>query len=235
MIGYDQHIGVVVEQLEQGANLLVDVRIIISNQIFVWIAGYVLAVQRVVILPKTVMDTVNADFDELKVIPFHAGHEVADHLEVLPRHVIDLVTQPVFVIGTKAFDIDRVFSYQTVDLLPDAGRISVIVGRGVGRHKAPDIHAVHAPWRKTGRHAHHHYALMLSSQDIPDRGLLNGSGIDDREAVIGIILAVTKSVNAQRSRILAGRHAHPCGYRDRRDDALQPAITAALHQPPNVA
>ena len=162
------------------------------------------------------------------------GHQIADHLEMLPRHVVDLVAQPVFVVGAEAFDVHRVFAHQPVDLLPDAGWIGVIVGLGVRRHEAADIDAVHVPRRIAGRHAHHHHVLVVRSQHIPDGGLLNGTGVHYRQAVVGIIFAVTKSVDAQRAGILAGGHAHPGRYRDGRDHAFQPAITAALHQRPDI-
>ena len=45
---------------------------------------------------------------------------------------------------------------------------------------------------------------------------------------------VAKAVDSQRARVLAGRHAHPGGHGDRRDDALEPPIGTHLHQPPDV-
>ena len=46
--------------------------------------------------------------------------------------------------------------------------------------------------------------------------------------------AVAKAIDSQRTRVLAGRQAHPGGHGDRRDDALEPPIGTHLHQAPDV-
>ena len=46
--------------------------------------------------------------------------------------------------------------------------------------------------------------------------------------------AVAKAVDSERARVLAGRQAHPGGHRDRRDDALEPAVGTHFHQAPDV-
>ena len=42
--------------------------------------------------------------------------------------------------------------------------------------------------------------------------------------------AIAKSVHAERTRVLAGAHAHPGGDRDGRDHALQPSVNPEVHQ-----
>ena len=54
------------------------------------------------------------------------------------------------------------------------------------------------------------------------------------EAVVGVVDAVAEAVDAERAGVLAGRHAHPGRHGDRRDDALQPAVAAGLHQAADV-
>ena len=102
MVGDHQDIGVVVQQLQQIADFLVDIRVIIADEGLERVAGNVLAVQRIVVFPEAVMDAVDADFDELEIVPVHGGHQVADDLEMLPGHVINLIAEPVFVFGAEA-------------------------------------------------------------------------------------------------------------------------------------
>src|SRR2546425_10066015 len=51
---------------------------------------------------------------------------------------------------------------------------------------------------------------------------------------IRVVGAVTKAVDAQRARILTGRHTHPCRHGDGRDNAFQAAINTRGHQAANV-
>src|ERR1700677_973529 len=171
--------------------------------------------QGIVIFPETVVDAVDADFDELEIFPVDRRHQIADYLEVLPRHVINLIAEPVFVIGPEASDVHRVIPYQPFDFLFDAGWIGVFVGLGIRRQKAPDVDALHVPRRIAWRHAHHYHVLAARAEHVPDGLLLNGAGVHYRQVVVRIILAVAKSIDAQRARILAGGHAHPCGDGDR--------------------
>ena len=108
MIGDHQYIGIVVEQFQEGADLLVDIRVVVVDQRLVRITWDVLAVLLIVILPETVMDAVNANFYELKIIPFLSGHQIADHFKMLPRHFVNLIAEPLFVVRTEAFDVYRV-------------------------------------------------------------------------------------------------------------------------------
>jgi hypothetical protein len=151
------------------------------------------------VLPETVMHAVDADFDELKIVPFQGGHQIADHLKMLPRHIVNLVAEPLFVVGAEAFDVYRILPYQVVDLLPYAGRVGIIVRLRVRGHEASDIDAIHASRGIAGRHSDNHHILVVCSQYVPDGRLLNGTGVHYGETVVRIIFAVAKSVYAQGS------------------------------------
>ena len=115
----------------------------------------------IVVFPETVVHPVDADFDELEIIPFERGHQVPDHLEVLPRHVVNLIAEPFLVVGAEALYVHRILAHQTVDLLPHAGRVGVIVSLGVGGHEAPHVDTVHLARWIAGRHADHHDIFVL--------------------------------------------------------------------------
>ena len=70
MIGDHQHVGIVVQQFQEGADLLVDIGIVVVDEGFVRIAWNVLTVLGIVVFPETVMHPVDTDFDELEVVPF---------------------------------------------------------------------------------------------------------------------------------------------------------------------
>ena len=69
MVGDDQDDRVVVEQLEEAADLVVEVAVIVADRRPVRAVGLVQDVLGVVVLPEAVVDAVEADLDELEVVP----------------------------------------------------------------------------------------------------------------------------------------------------------------------
>ena len=131
--------GVVAEQLERLADLVVEIVVVVRDGRFQRMPGLVQPVLGVVVLPEPVVKPVDADLDELEVVPLDRRHEVADHLEVLARHVVDLVQQPALVVGAKAFDVHRIRTDEPLDVLLHRRRIGVVVRVGVGVRKHPTL------------------------------------------------------------------------------------------------
>src|ERR1700677_4232437 len=69
---------------------------------------------------------------------------------------------------------------------------------------------------------------------IPNRRGFDGIGIRHRETRVRVIRAVVKTVNTQRTWILAGGQTHPCGYSDGRNNAFQAPPYTSRHESPNV-
>jgi hypothetical protein len=176
-----------------------------------------------------VVHAVEADLDELEVVPLGLLHEVADDLEVLAAHRVDLVAEPGLVVGPEPLDVDGELADELLDLGADSRRMRVhILGR-VGREEAADGDAVDLARGKRGD-ADDDRLLPLAGDLVPDGQLADGAGVDDPEALVGVVDAVAEPVDPQRAGILAGGHAHPGRDGDRRDDALQAAVAAGVHQ-----
>src|SRR5258708_37552754 len=110
----------------------------------------------IVIFPESVMNAVEPDLHELEIIPFLSRHQVADDLEMLAAHFVDLVPKPLLVVGSKAFHIDRIIADQGLDFGFDTRRPGVDVRVRVGRQETAYVYAVDMTRRITGRDAHHH-------------------------------------------------------------------------------
>ena len=105
---------------------------------------------------------------------------------------------------------------------------------GVGRQEAAHGDAVDLARRVSRRHADDDRPLPLARQLVPDGQLGDRSRRGDAQARVGVIDPVAEAVDAERAGVLAGRHAHPGRHRDRRDDALEPAVAADFHQAADV-
>ena len=79
-------------------------------------------------------------------------------------------------------------------------------------------------------HANEDYFFVRSRHDVPNRIVIHERRIGDRQAVVGVIGAVAKSVKSQRAGVFARYHAHPCGNGDGRDGAFEVAVNSGLDQ-----
>ena len=69
MVGDDQHDRVVAQELEDLADLVVEVAVIVVDRVAERAIGLVQDVLRVVILPEPVVDPVQPDVDEVEIVP----------------------------------------------------------------------------------------------------------------------------------------------------------------------
>ena len=160
--------------------------------------------------------------------------QVPHDLELRPAHGEDRVAEPGLVVGAEAVGVHRVVAHQLADLVRELGRMREDVLVGVGREEAAHGQPVDPARGVSRRHADDDRPLPLARDVVPDGRLGDRPRRGDPQAGIGVIGPVAEAVDAQRAGVLAGRHAHPGGDRDRRDHALQPAVAAHFHQPADV-
>src|SRR5689334_2703927 len=176
------------------------------------------------------MHAVETDIDKVEVVPLLFSQQPAHHRPLLAAHVENLLLEPVFFIRAKVFHIDRILPHQFVDLRFERGGISKVVFDRVGRKKTTDADAIHLAWRIVWRHSHEDRLLAFARQLVPDSERLDGSRVCEGQLVVRMVGAIAESIDAERTRVLAGAHAHPGRDRDRRDHALQGSINPEIHQ-----
>ena len=213
-----------VKQLQDLADLVVEVPVIVVDRLAERAIRLVQDVLGVVVLPEPVVDPVQPDVDEVEIVPLLGLEQVAHDLELSPAHGEDLVAEPGLVVGAEALDIDRVVAHQLADLVRELGRMSEDVLVGVGRQEAAHGEPVDPARGISRRHADDDRPLPLAGELVPDGRLGDRPRRGDPQARVGMIDPVAEAVDAERAGVLAGRQAHPGGDRDRRDHALEPAV-----------
>jgi hypothetical protein len=94
---------------------------------------------------------------------------MADDLEMLAGHAMDLILEPVLVIGAEPADIHAiVLSEQLANFARQLFRAGVGVGRGVGSEEAAYRVAAGFPRRVAGRHADNVGPFALPRHLVPD-------------------------------------------------------------------
>ena len=155
-------------------------------------------------------------------------------LELRAAHGEDLVAEPGLVVGAEPLDVDRIMADQLADLSDSSGGcVKTFLSVSGVRKQPTEIPLI----RRGGiarRNADDDRALPFAGELVPDGRLGDRSRGGDAQAVVGMVDAVAKAVDAERAGVLAGRHAHPGGHGDRRDDALEPPVGTDLHQAPDV-
>ena len=116
MVREDEHQRVFGQRLEEAADLVVEVSVVVADHVLERAVGLVQDVLGVVVLPEAVLEPVQADLDELEVIPLLVPEEVPHDLEVLAAHGVDLVLEPGLVVGPEVLDVDRIRTDEPLDL-----------------------------------------------------------------------------------------------------------------------
>ena len=193
-----------------------------------------LAMFGVVVFPEAVLDAVETDFDELEVVPLGMLHVMTDNLEVLPGHREDLLPEPLLVVGAEVFHVHRIVADEAGDLVLDVAGANVLIPARVGGEEAADRQAVDFSRREVGRNADDVRPVALPADLVPDGQFADGRRVDNSHLTVGMIGPVAEPIDSERPGILAGGHAHPRRYGDRRQNAFQTAVAANLHQPAEV-
>ena len=108
MVGDDQHRRVVVEALEQLADLVVEVLVVAADNVAVAMVGLVLRMGGVEVAPERVVDPVDADLDHHEEVPRPRVEQVPGDREVLLGHLVDLGEDPVAVVTAEVAHVDAV-------------------------------------------------------------------------------------------------------------------------------
>src|SRR5713226_7244311 len=182
------------------------------------------------IVPEAVMHTIETDVHEVEIVPFLLGQQPAHNRPLLAAHVENLFLEPVLLVGAKVFYVDRILSHQLVDLRFERGWVGKVILDRVRRKKTADADAVHPTWRIVRRHSGDDRLFAFAGQVVPNRERLDGSRVCEGELVVGMVRTIAESVDAERTWVLAGAHAHPGGNGDGRNHALQPSVDAKVHQ-----
>src|SRR5262249_52369234 len=155
------------------------------------------------------LQAIEPDLDALEVVPLGVLEEVPHHGEVLAAHGVDLALEPALVIGAESLDVDGIVADEPFDLAAGLGRMGVAAFRRIGGEEAAAREAVDLAGRIAWRNADDDRTFPLACHLVPEGEFADRAGADDAELVVRVIDPVAEAVNAQRARVLAGRHAHP--------------------------
>ena len=106
-----EHHGIVRQQLENLADLLVQVEVIIADDVGIGTVRLVEHVLGIVVLPEPVVHPVQPDVHELEVVPLHAGEVMPYHGEQLPAHPEDFAAQPILLGGAEPLHVHLVLAH----------------------------------------------------------------------------------------------------------------------------
>src|SRR5947208_11427953 len=112
--------------------------------------------------------------------------------------------------------------------------MSKVVLRRVWSQKASHADAIDFARRIVWRHADNDGPLPFARELVPDGKRLDGSRISETELVVGMIHAIAKPIDSERTRVLAGAHAHPCRNSNWRIHAFEASVKTGFHQPTQV-
>ncbi len=199
-----------------------------------------LDVRWVVILPEAMLQPVGAHLHKHEEVPRLVGQHLPHHGEVLARHGVDLAQQEILVVGAEVLDIHQVLAPgPSVDLGGQLGREGkglrhaatvFIHAHGAWREEAGDLRAIDRPRRIRAGHADSHHALAGLTQDLPDARLLDRFASGNGQALVAVVGAVAKAVDAERAGVLAGGHDAPGGHCYAGRAAAQRAIHPPAHE-----
>src|SRR5208283_5288358 len=184
----------------------------------------------VVILPEPMMNPVQADVDVLEIVPRLSLQKMTHHAKLSAAHREDLIAKPALVIGPEALDIDGIVGHQPANLLGKLRGMCEDIAICIRRQEAAYGDPVDATWRITRWHTDDDGPFALASELVPDGQLRDRSRVDDSKAPVGMVDPVAKTIDTERSGVLAGRQTHPGRDGDRGNHALEATVRPRAHQ-----
>src|SRR5712692_5783261 len=230
VVGDDEEDGLSAEHVYDGTDLLVEPEVVVGDYAFQIVAGLVVNVPGVKGIPETVVDAVETDVHVMKIVPLFFGQQPADNFPVLAAHREDLFAKPAFVVGAETGNVHGVVADKSANLVANLRRVGELVLHGIGREEAADADAFDGARGIARRQTHDNRAFAVGGEVIPDGRLGDGAGVHETEAAVSAVGAIAEAVHAERTRILAGGHAHPGRNGDWRDNALEAPPGAHAHQ-----
>ncbi len=235
VVGDEKEDSIVVEDFEDFADLFVEPEIVVGDDLLVGVAGDVVDVARVEVVPEAVVDAVHADVDEVEVVPVLVFEEVMDDFPLLATHFEYLFFEALLVVGAEVGDVDGIVTAGDLDDLGfQLGGMGELVFGGVGSEEAADADAVDLARGEVGRDADDDGLFAFAGEVVPDGHGLDGGGVGELEISVAVVSAVAKAVDAEGTGILAGGHAGPGGNGDGRDGGLEAAVGSDFHEATNV-
>ncbi len=171
------------------------------------------------------MDPVGAHLDHDEIIPVVLRQEMTRELEPLLRHLVNVGQDLFLVAGAEVAHVENVFPDDLLDLLFESRRVGVLAG-GIRREEVGHHRAIERLGRVGARHADDNRAFAALGENFPEPIFLDREGVGDRVAIVGMIRAIAKSVNAKASRALRRHHDGPGRDRDRRIAGAEVAVDA---------
>src|SRR5438128_12416497 len=136
------------------------------NSLLEFVSFLVKAMRRVHVVPKGMVDAIYAHLDHDEVIPFLLRQKMTRHLETLPRHLVNIGQDFLFVSRAEIAHVQNIFAHQALDLAFQFSRLGVFavcISREEIRYKQ----SVERPRWVSARHTHDDGALSVSRKDVP--------------------------------------------------------------------
>ena len=215
---------------QQAADQPVDVLVVVEDRVLVGVAGLVLAVLGVHVLPEAVVHAVGAHLDHREELPRLRREQVLGEREALVGHLVDLAQQVVLVVGAELRAVEQVLADDLADLVAQRGRerVPALERR---RQEAADHGAAQRARRERARHAEDDRAAAAAADEIPEARRPDRRAVRDEGAVVGVVGAVAEAVDAEVARRAARHHAGPGRHGDRRHHRREAPGDAALGEP----
>ena len=228
VVGDDKEHGVF-ERLQELPQPAVYKLVVLVGHALVGIAGLVLRVLGIEILPEGVTQAVYPDLHHHEEVPRLRSGQMLHDIEMLLGHLEELFAEDLAVLHAE-LDVEGVRADQLLDLASQLGRVGVLLGVW-RREEARDAPALHRFGRVGGGDADEAGAFPVARQHVPDPGQAHGVGVRGPPFGVGEPPAVAEAVESQASGARARGHHLPGGHRDGRVAAPQGAVDAALDHP----
>ena len=175
------------------------------------------------------VDPVDPHLDQHAEIPRSRPDEVLRERKMLLGLAIHALEEPRLVGGAKVLDVEHVAVGHALHLGLEVGRVGV---GALGRRGEEAAHhlAVQRRGRIGLRHAEDQAVEPGGAEPVPQPRHADERRVGERVAVVRVVLAIAKAVEAELTGIVARHHRGPGGDRDRRVGRPEPGMRAARDQ-----
>ena len=139
MVGNDQHIGMFIKAPEQGADLKIQILIVLENDLTERITGIESDAVFGHVLPEGVLQAIEADLNQHKQIPTARIQQMAGQLKALPGHLIQFTQQGFPFHIAEVFDIESVLRDGLCDFIKQSRRIKRLFVQPFGGHAGDQV------------------------------------------------------------------------------------------------
>ena len=126
VVGEHEDDGVLVGVLEELPDEPVDVAVVVEDRALVRVAGLVLSVLGVHVLPEAVVHAIRAHLDHREERPRLRLQEVLGEREPAVGHLVDLPQEVLLVVGAEVLRVEEVLADDVCDLVLQRGGVRVL-------------------------------------------------------------------------------------------------------------